>query len=170
MWGGITLTIMVLVCLLARPWWTSGSVTRVYPVLLICVLLLLSWAAHQGGALTHGSNYLTKYMPSPMKRFPVLGNVQAKTVPGSFYAKHIDSIFDANCVTCHGEEKVKGGLRLDSYASLMEGGQDGAVIVSGKPEQSMLLKRVTLPSDQKHFMPAEGKPPLKPEEIAWIRA
>ncbi len=170
MWGGITLTIGVLLCLLARPWWTSGSFSRPYPVLLTCVLLLLSWAAHQGGSLTHGSNYLTKYMPVPMKRFLVLGNVQAKAVPGSFYARHIDPIFDANCVTCHGEGKVKGGLRLDSYASLMEGGHDGSVIVPGKPEQSLLLKRVTLPPDQKHFMPAEGKPPLKPEEIAWIRA
>ena len=170
MWGGITLTIGVLVCLLARPWWTSGSVPRVYPVLLTCVLLLLSWTAHQGGSLTHGSTYLTKYMPAPMKRLLVLGKVQANTVPGSFYARHIDPIFDANCVTCHGQEKVKGGLRLDSYALLMAGGKNGPVIVSGKPEQSLLLKRVTLPFGQKHFMPAEGKPPLKPEEIAWIRA
>jgi uncharacterized membrane protein/mono/diheme cytochrome c family protein len=170
MWGGITLTIGVLLCLLARPLWTSGSVPRVYPVLLICVLLVLSWAAHQGGSLTHGSNYLTRYMPAPMKRFLILGKVQAKTVPGSFYAKHIDPIFDANCVSCHGEDKVKGGLRLDSYALLMEGGKQGSVIVAGKPEQSLLLKRVTLPPGQKHFMPAEGKPPLKPEEIAWIRA
>jgi uncharacterized membrane protein/mono/diheme cytochrome c family protein len=170
MWGGITLTIGVLLCLLARPWWTSGSVPRVYPVLLTCVLLVLSWAADQGGSLTHGKNYLTKYMPAPMKRFLVLGKVQAKTVPGSFYAKHIDPIFDSNCVTCHGEEKVKGGLRLDSYALLMDGGKDGPVIVAGNPEQSLLLKRVMLPPDQKHFMPAEGKPPLKPEEIAWLRA
>ena len=42
-----------------------------------------------------------------------LGIVQAEA-PGSnsFYAKHIHPIFDANCVTCHGEAKVKGGLRL----------------------------------------------------------
>lgn len=170
MWGGITLTIGVLVCLLARPWWTSGSVPRVYPALLTCVLLMLAWTAHQGGSLTYGRSYLTKYMPVPMKRWLMLGSVQAKTVPGSFYAMHINPIFDANCVTCHGEDKVKGGLTLDSYESLMEGGKDGAVIVPGKPDQSLLLKRVTLPPDHKHFMPAEGKPPLKPEEIAWIRA
>ncbi len=170
MWGGITLTIGVLVCMLVRPWWTSGSVPRVYPMLLAAVLLLLSWAAHLGGSLTHGSNYLTEYMPARMKRFLVLGKVQADTVPGSFYAKHLNPIFDANCVTCHGQQKVKGGLRLDSYTALMEGGKQGAVIIPGKPDQSLLLKRVTLPPSQKHFMPAEGKPPLKPEEIAWIRA
>jgi len=32
------------------------------------------------------------------------------------------------------------------------------------------LQRITLPTDHKKFMPSEGKPPLKPEEIAWIRA
>jgi len=170
MWGGIMLTILVLASLLARPGWMSGSVQRVYPALLTCVLLLLAWTAHQGGSLTHGSTYLTEYMPAPMKSWLMLGNVQAKTVPGSFYAMHINPILDANCVTCHGRSKVKGGLRLDSYELLMQGGKDGPVIVPRNPEQSLLMKRVTLPSDHKQFMPAEGKPPLKPEEIAWIRA
>ena len=170
MWGGIALTIGVLVCRLARPWWTSGSVPQLYPALLACVLLVLAWTAHQGGSLTHGSNYLTEYMPAPMKRWLRFGTVQPQMVPGSFYAAHINPIFDANCVTCHGEHKMKGGLRLDSFGQLMEGGNSGPVIIAGKPGQSLLLTRVTLPPDHKHFMPAEGKPPLKPEEISWIRA
>ena len=65
---------------------------------------------------------------------------------------------------------MKGGLRLDSYELLMKGGKDGPVIVAGRAGKSLLLERVTLPPDQKQFMPAEGRPPLKPEEIAWIRA
>ncbi len=170
MWGGITLTIGVLVCLLARPWWMSGTVPHVYPALLTCVLLVLVWAAHEGGSLTHGNNYLTEYMPAPMKRWLIFGTVQPQMVPGSFYAAHINPILDANCVTCHGEHKVKGGLRLDSYGQLMEGGNSGPVIIPGKPGQSLLLTRVTLPPNHKQFMPAQGKPPLKPEEIAWIRA
>lgn len=171
MWGGIALTIGVLLCLLARPWWTSGSVPRVYPLMLTCILMLLVWAADQGGSITHGTNYLTEYMPAPLKRLSTLGTVQANApLSGSFYTKHINPIFDANCVTCHGDGKVKGGLRLDSYELLMKGGKDGPVIVAGESEKSLLLERVTLPPDQKHSMPAEGRPPLKPEEIAWIRA
>jgi hypothetical protein len=167
MWGGIVLTISVMVCALARPWWSSGSVPRVYPVLLTCALLVLLWAAHEGGSLTHGSNYLTAYMPSPLKRLLMLG---ATPGSGSFYVKHIDPILDSNCVSCHGASKTKGGLRLDSYALVMKGGKDGAVIVPGKPEASLLLTRVTLPADHKKFMPADGKPPLKAEQIAWLRA
>jgi mono/diheme cytochrome c family protein len=139
--------------------------------MMACVMLVLVWATHQGGSITHGSNYLTEYMPAPLKRLFTLGTAQANApLSGSFYAKHINPIFDANCTSCHGEGKVKGGLRLDSYELLMKGGKDGPVIVAGEPEKSLLIERVTLPPDQKHFMPAEGRPPLKPEEIAWIRA
>src|SRR6202167_2265533 len=165
MWGGIALTIGVLACALVR----EASARGAYPWLLACVLLLLAWTAHQGGTLTHGTNYLTEFLPGPLKR---LGTVQAKTFayPDSFYAKHIYPVFDANCVACHGEGKVKANLRLDSYDRLMRGGEDGAVVIPGAPARSTLFKRITLPLDDKKFMPSEGKPPLKAEEIAWIKA
>ena len=35
-----------------------------------------------------------------------------------------------------------------------------AVIVAGKPDESLLFERVTLPAGDKQFMPAEGRPPL----------
>jgi uncharacterized membrane protein len=168
MWGGIALTIGVMGCALLRG--ASGSLRGLYPWMLACVMLLLAWTAHQGGSLTHGNNYLTEYLPGPLKR--LTGTVQAKTFayPDSFYAKHIYPVFDANCVACHGEGKVKANLRLDSYDRLMRGGEDGAVVIPGDPARSTLFKRITLPPDDKHFMPSEGKPPLKAEEIAWIKA
>ena len=52
----------------------------------------------------------------------------------------------------------------------MKGGKDGPVIVAGDPEKSLLLQRVTLPPNHKQFMPAEGRPPLRAEEIASIKA
>lgn len=168
MWGGIALTIGVLACMLTRPAWLAGEQSRAYPALLTVVLATLVWTAHEGGSLTHGSDYLTEYMPAPLKRWIAPGT--STVSPDSFYAKQIDPIFDANCVSCHGESKSKGGLRLDSYERLMRGGKDGAVIAAGKPDKSLLLERITLPPGDKHFMPAEGRPPLKPEEIAWIKA
>jgi uncharacterized membrane protein len=167
MWGGIALTLAVWGCVFLRA--ARGGLRGVYPWMLACVLLLLAWTAHQGGSLTHGNNYLTEFLPGPLKR---LGTVQAKTFayPDSFYAKHIYPVFDANCVACHGEGKVKANLRLDSFDRLMRGGEDGAVIIPGDPARSTLFKRITLPADDKKFMPSEGKPPLKAEEIAWIKA
>ena len=84
----------------------------------------------------------------------------------------VQPILASNCYSCHGPDPQmrKGGLRLDSYEALMSGGQDGAVITPGKPDTSMLVQRITLPPDHKQFMPAEGKPPLRPEQITWIKA
>jgi hypothetical protein len=77
MWGWIGLVIGLLLCLLVRPAWITGSAPRVYPLLLGCVLLALFWTAHQGGSLTHGAGYLTEYMPGPLKRWAALGAVNA---------------------------------------------------------------------------------------------
>jgi mono/diheme cytochrome c family protein len=178
MWGGISLTIGVCCCLVVRPWWTShnmhGLLRGIYPCLLLCVIAALAWTAHEGGSLTHGANYLTEYLPSSLRRWPIVGatatQAYVSVMPDAFYTRHIHPILDSNCVACHGEGKAKGGLRLDSYAQLMKGGQDSAVVVARQPEKSILLQRITLPTDHKNFMPAGGKPPLKPEQIAWIRA
>jgi hypothetical protein len=140
-----------------------------YPYLLACVLILLVWTAHQGGSLTHGDKYLTEYLPGPLKNWGTV-EAQAPEFPDSFYARHIYPVLDANCVSCHGRSKVKGALRLDTYNRLMRGGEDGAIIIPGNPDRSTLWKRITLPKDDKKFMPSDGKPPLKPEEIAWIKA
>lgn len=169
MWSGMALTIAVSLCALVRG--SSAGLRRFYPYLLASVLLLLALTAHQGGSLTHGDRYLSEYMPAPLKRLAG-GRLPAKPpdFPDSFYARHLYPIFQAKCVVCHGEQKVKGGLRVDSYDLLMRGGTEGAVIIPGKPERSILLQRIMLPPDHKKSMPGEGKPPLKPEEIAWIRA
>jgi hypothetical protein len=106
-------------------------------------------------------------MPETLKRLTM---ISANTPPTSFYSMHINPIFDSNCVACHGATKTSGGLRLDSFDLLMKGGRDGPVIVAGDAEKSPLLGRVTLPPDHKKFMPAEGRPPLRAEEIAWIKA
>jgi uncharacterized membrane protein len=170
MWSGIALTIAVSLCALLRG--SSAGLRGFYPYLLACVLLLLALTAHQGGSLTHGDRYLSEYLPAPLKRLAWGRRLPAKPpdFPDSFYARRIYPIFEAKCVLCHGEQKVKGGLRVDSYDLLMRGGTSGAVIIPGKPERSILFQRITLPPDHKKFMPGEGKPPLKPEEIAWIRA
>ncbi len=172
MWAGIWLTIGVMVCALVRPSWISGRAPGLYPVLLGGVLLLMAWGTHQGGSLTHGSNYLTEYLPAPLKRLTSGRTVQARSVadPSSFYGKHIYPILDTNCVACHGDAKVKGGLRVDTYDLLMRGGKEGAVILPGRPDKSILMERITLPAGHKKFMPAEGKPPLTPEQISWIKA
>jgi len=166
--GGILLAIELSLCLMVRSSLLAAQRSRVYFGLLGVVLITLTWTAHEGGSLTHGSDYLTRYMPSTLRRFIAPSAVASH--PNSFFARHIYTVLDTKCVACHGTNKEQGGLQLDSYESLMAGGKDGVVIVPRNPDGSLLLKKVTLPPTDPHFMPAEGRAPLTPDEIARIRA
>jgi uncharacterized membrane protein len=171
MWGGIALLIELLVCITVRPVWASGQSHRVYPALLAVSLLTLTWTAHQGGSLTYGNGYLTRYMPGPLTRlFPSAAAASDAAYAGSTYTRYIHPILDAKCVACHGANKVQGGLRVDFYDLLMKGGNDGVVIAPRNPDRSLLLQRVTLSPSDRHFMPAEGRTPLTADEIATLRA
>ena len=83
------------------------------------------------------------------------------------YLKQIKPVLTARCVACHGALKQEAGLRLDTRALAIKGGESGAVIAPGDAEASLLLKRVTA-KDESERMPPEGEP-LKPEQIEALR-
>src|ERR1041385_8398690 len=87
------------------------------------------------------------------------------------FAKQIRPILQQNCVKCHGPEKQKGKLRLDSKDAAMKGGKDGVVIVAGDPDKSEVYRRITLPKGDDDLMPNEGDPLTKAQTDlvrAWI--
>jgi len=168
MWGGVSLAAASLACRSLYQWKRSA-----YAVALLATVGLLIWTSDQGGKLTHGETFLTERSPEPLRRW--LGEEKLTAVdPTSFYAMRVQPIFDEKCVLCHNAGKFKGKLRLDSYEHVMRGGKDGPVIHAGDPRKSELFRRVTLPSDNKDFMPAEGKPALTAAETKiielWIAA
>jgi len=55
----------------------------------------------------------------------------------------VKPIFAKHCISCHGPEKQKGGLRLDRKADAFAGGDSGTAFAPGKPADSLLLKKVT---------------------------
>jgi mono/diheme cytochrome c family protein len=79
---------------------------------------------------------------------PAAGNVD-------FHAQ-ILPILNASCVSCHGPDKQKGGLRLDSKAAAFKGGDDGVVLVAGEAAKSELYRRIILPDGSDDVMPNKG--------------
>ncbi len=73
------------------------------------------------------------------------------TDPSALWTGKVQPILDVNCVKCHGPLQQKSGLELDTVEALMKGGDDGAVIVPGKPQESRLYKN--LASDAEQHMP-----------------
>ncbi len=84
------------------------------------------------------------------------------------YSKVVQPIFQARCVECHGEEKSKGKLRLDTPEHITKGGSEGDTVIAGNSEESMLIFRVTLPEDDDEIMPPKGDP-LTPDQIAALK-
>ena len=80
------------------------------------------------------------------------------------FEKDIRPILKAHCFDCHGEgEKLNGGLDLRLQRLMLKGGDDGPVIVPGKPERSLLFKLV-----HSGEMPKRDKK-LTREQVALIK-
>jgi mono/diheme cytochrome c family protein/nitrate/TMAO reductase-like tetraheme cytochrome c subunit len=81
------------------------------------------------------------------------------------YDAVIGALFKDRCGSCHGEGAL-GGLNLTTYATVLQGGASGPIIVSGDPENSLLIQK------QSGATPHFGQ--LKPSELQlvtdWIKA
>jgi mono/diheme cytochrome c family protein len=75
------------------------------------------------------------------------------------YAKVIQPMFDAHCVSCHGPKKEKGKLRLDTLEATLKGGKNPTFVI-GKPNSSMLLSRVFLERTAGDVMPPKAEKPM----------
>ncbi|HYQ17578.1 MAG TPA: c-type cytochrome domain-containing protein, partial [Polyangiaceae bacterium] len=158
----------------------AGQGRGAYRGVLGLTLGLLSLGAHFGGTMTRGESYLSKYAPGPLK--PLLGAPEAKKEASGakpaaaaagaeplVYQDVVQPLLTKYCVDCHGSEKQKGKLRLDSLELLMAGGEDGAVVVAGAPSKSLLVTRMLLPVADDDHMPPKDEPSPPPEAIALIQ-
>ena len=84
------------------------------------------------------------------------------------FAKDVWPVLQEQCVKCHGVEKQKGKLRLDSHEAMLKGGKGGPALVAGDAAKSEIIRRITLPKTDDDFMPSEGEP-LSKEVIEKIR-
>jgi mono/diheme cytochrome c family protein len=86
------------------------------------------------------------------------------------FAAEIKPILERACVQCHGPEKQKGKLRLDSREAWLKGGDNGPAFTAGHPEKSDFFNRVTLADDHDDVMPPKGKADhLTPAQIDLVK-
>ncbi len=109
------------------------------------------------------------------------------TKPDLTYAADVHPIFEVSCSRCHGADRQKGKLRLDSLEAVLKGGEDGPVVIAGNSAKSPLVIAVARldpdsampPMHKQHGGgPSAGGPPgappppkpLTPEQVGVIRA
>ena len=78
-----------------------------------------------------------------MRRRTVRRAKRLRKVPHALVTENeVMPIFQMRCTVCHGKRKQEGGLDLRTQASRLKGGKSGPALVPGKPEDSLLMKRV----------------------------
>jgi hypothetical protein len=151
-----------------------------FRLLLLGALGLAIFTGHLGGAMTHGSDFLlgplTKQRPTAAAPVaPATANGAASPAPAApdaaagTFATVIAPFLERTCTGCHNADKQKGELVLSTPDGIRKGGENGAVLVAGKPDESPLLSRCELPLDHDDHMPPEGKPQPTPAELAALR-
>ena len=152
-----------------------------YRGILASTLAALGIAGHQGGNLSHGSNYLTKDAPGFIRDIFEEGHADPEAssnglTPGELlYSEKVQPVLQKQCYQCHGTEKKKGGLRLDIPDGWAQGGDSGdPTVKAGSPLESELVRLILLPKDHEDLMPPAGKGQMTPAEILdiihWIQA
>src|SRR5437764_5134218 len=85
----------------------------------------------------------------------------------------VDAIFTKHCLECHEAKDPEANLVLESFDSLMKGGEHGAVLLPGKSADSLLVKMIEGKVERqgkKKIMPPGKREKLATEEIALIKA
>jgi cytochrome c553 len=120
---------------------------RPNPAMLIVVLLALSATTRAAGP------------ESP----------QADAADVEFFEAKVRPALADHCVRCHGPTKQRAGLRLDSPAAILTGGEGGPVLVPGDPEASRLIQVIRYDDDLQ--MPPKGKlaDPLIADLTSWVK-
>lgn len=72
-----------------------------------------------------------------------------------FFETNVRPVLANYCYKCHGPEKQKGDLRLDSFDALRKGGTTGPAFVAGRPEESLLLTAIAYKDDSLKMPPSE---------------
>jgi mono/diheme cytochrome c family protein len=89
------------------------------------------------------------------------------------YLREVKPLLTEPCVTCHGADQPKGGLRLDTAGAARRGGEHGPALMAGRADDSLLVQVLEGRHSEVSRMPYK-KPPLTAAQVtavkAWINA
>lgn len=168
MWSGIAVPLAAGLTLITKLIHDSKPAmsSALYRLPLLGTATAIFVAGHFGGEMSHGFD-----VPGQIKSLFVAD--QTTTAPleeQTVYEAIIAPILADKCVSCHGDKKQKGDLRMDSMEALVKAGESGnASVVPGKSAESESIKRILLAADHDDRMPPDGKKQLTAEEVEVLK-
>jgi len=111
--------------------------------LLFATLAAATWTASAADKFDLSKIDLSKLPPAAEKK-------------GLTYANDIRPVLENSCFRCHGQQRPKGDLQLDSLESLLKGGKDGKVVIAGGIKKSPLVIASAQIDDETAMPPKRG--------------
>ena len=171
-----TAVLAVAVLLSYRRLRRSGSegALALYRLSLAACVIATAGAGYYGAMITHGSTTPFGMLVTAVRA--AFGRDDAQLAAGvptmaedGLSQRSALPILESHCYECHGAEKQKSGLRLDSRQAALTGGESGKpAIVPGNAMASRLVEAITLPTGRKRAMPPNGKRRLEPAEVLTL--
>jgi uncharacterized membrane protein/mono/diheme cytochrome c family protein len=161
---------------------TAGTWRWTYRGLIAVAVVVVSAAGHFGGKLSHGEDYISSALPAWAQRLietptqpprAAEGRAASDRTPSAplpatvDFVSEIQPLLEVSCIQCHGPRKHRGGLRLDSRAAALAGGDSGPSIVIGHGATSLCVTRMQGKGDDPR-MP-KGQDPISPQRIDRFR-
>lgn len=178
-WMGIAVVVVSGVAFLLRVLWYEVKAYRnAFRLLLIIMVVIVMGTGHFGGSLTHGADYLFRYLPEPFKswigyEFTEEEEQQIELIENLdnalIYKDVIEPILKTRCENCHNPDRSEADFLLTSFDQLMAGGESGPPIVLHKPEESELYNRLVLSERDENRMPPRGRRQLTDDQIKLIK-
>ncbi len=88
----------------------------------------------------------------------LLAPARADETSETLFETKIRPVLANDCLPCHGGKKTESGLKVDSRASLLRGGDRGPAIEAGKPDQSLLVRAIRHADDDLKMPPKRRLP------------
>ena len=99
----------------------------------------------------------------------IIGGAVFAAGPEPVTYSQAQAVIAKHCLSCHDAKEAEGKLVMESFASLMKGGDDGPVVLPGRAEESLLVQLIE--KKKKPFMPPrKARDSLTEQEIATIKA
>ena len=180
-WLGMAVAVAAIIALYLKHHYRKDKVLAKrhrFRVAIFVACIIMGFAGHDGGSLTHGTEYLFEYAPDPLRQLtgrtvkdPDKGKKDDKPRKLPYFEAKVLPIFEAKCVSCHGEEKMKGKLKLNNILGIMR--RYDKIITPGHAMDSELYY-LLVTDDKEEIMPPEGNEAMTKEEIKiiedWINA
>ncbi len=168
---GILFSVMLLVCLACKISMRQKRHTPLascmYYLSLLSSGMLMVVAGHRGGEISHGDPLDS--LPSKVLEKRIEREAESKEkIDPEIFTGVIYPILEAKCINCHGPDKKKGGLRLDTIEFMLEGGDEYECLIPGDLKNSALVSTLHLPLEDDYHMPPEGKTQLTNGEITIL--